>query len=106
MSLNINYNAVERKVKEIRNGLANSDILADYTILSSNFAESEGKEADAIRTMLINEKEMARQLNRTLKQFANGIQSAVNEFKKLDQNTKKAMKSGGAGSKASKSGRS
>lgn len=94
-SLKIDYDAVESTVTGIKSTVSGSSLIADYESLLSGFTESKGDQAKAVRSLLKTEKAMVKQLNTTLTKFADNIQSAVNEFKKMDTQGSNAMKQGG-----------
>jgi ElaB/YqjD/DUF883 family membrane-anchored ribosome-binding protein len=93
-SLHIDYTKVESVISEINTLLSTSEIESAYTQLISQFADSSGEEADALRSLLKAEKGLLNEVKDMLSQFTESVQFAVSEFENLDNKGATAVAEG------------
>ena len=89
--VNIDLSEVESTVSALVSGVAASEVVSMYSDMLSGFSDSRGLQAGAMRRLLIAERNLTRNTNQLLTQFANSIQFAVNEMTGVDRRYKEQM---------------
>ena len=85
MSLKVDYEAVAGVVADVKTTMSSNDIEGGYDSVINALTESKGDQITAVKELLMTEKELAVQLNKTLIMFAEKVQAAAGELQKLDQ---------------------